>query len=220
MFKFKKIFSIKILGILSLMPYALCLTSCSKPDPILPGTRTAIFNANTPVAQNVEISNADKLQVIQYKTTDCNCKIDSKNIISCNDKKIFSGFATTAHIKSERAPICDGVFLYAGLSTGELVRVNRNTREISWITDVYKPSNMLGGSAILDIIAPITITKSDVYAGGIGDAFCKINKSNGNKRWCVYVGAFVSCGVGVLSVSGEESLRVIVWGWMCVVPMW
>ena len=47
---------------------------------------------------------------------------------------------------------------------------------------------MTGGAAVLDIIAPIVINGNDIYVGGLGDAYCRINKSNGNKKWCTGIG--------------------------------
>ena len=47
---------------------------------------------------------------------------------------------------------------------------------------------MMGGATTVDIVAPIVIDGNDLYAGGMGDAFCKINVSTGNKKWCVSIG--------------------------------
>ena len=51
-----------------------------------------------------------------------------------------------------------------------------------WIADVYSASNMTGGASIVDIVAPIVPYNRAVYAGGLGDAFCKINANMTGSR--------------------------------------
>ena len=68
---------------------------------------------------------------------------------------------------------------------------------------------MTGGASVLDIVAPIVVDGDAVYAGGMGDAFCRINLGNGRIKWCTTIGvsspfiiahpaAFVMGGDGVL----------------------
>lgn len=171
----------------SLVCMLLALGACSTHDPILPGERTPIFDTNSPKILNQEIQNLEEVQ-ISYQ--DCPYRQDSSNIIWKGDKKIFSGFPTSNSVKSEQKPVCSGKYIYAGLTTGELVKIDSSNRNIAWIADIYSNSNMTGGSSILDIIAPIVIYQNNVYVGGLGDAFCKVNLS-GIKKWCVSVGTGV-----------------------------
>lgn len=178
----------KIIG-LSLLSL-LVLGACSKKDPVLPGDRVAIFPGTTLTYASGEITNLPDT-AFTPNVRDCPYRQDASNVIWHGDKKIFSGFATSNSVIGNQKPVCDGNSVYAGLTTGELVRVNTKTRNIEWIADIYRASNMTGGAAVLDIIAPIIINGNDIYVGGLGDAYCKINKSNGNKKWCVGVGVGV-----------------------------
>ena len=166
------------------------LTACSTQDPILPGQRESIFNGYAISVVGKEISDLPE-NVSDLKTQDCKYTQDSSNIIWDGDKKIFNGFPTNNFVKNNQKPICDGKFIYAGLTTGELVKVDPKTKNIEWISDIYRESNMLGGASMLDIIAPVVVKKDGVYVGGLGDAFCKINKNNGNKIWCLDIGVSV-----------------------------
>ena len=166
------------------------LSACSEHDPILPGTRTAIFNDADLEILNQDISNLPD-EITTSAQTDCPYTQDSSNIIWQGERKIFSGFPTSNSVKSNQKPVCSNGYVYAGLTTGELVKVNPTNRKIIWIADIYKNSNMTGGASILDIIAPIVIQGNNVYAGGLGDAFCKINASSGDKKWCLPIGVAV-----------------------------
>lgn len=166
------------------------LTACSKNDPILPGQRESIFAGSALTIVGKEIPNLPE-NVADEKLVDCKYTQDSSNTIWSGDKKIFSGFPTNNFVKNEQKPVCDGEFVYAGLTTGELVKVNTKTRDIEWISDIYRESNMLGGASVLDIVAPIIVKNDGVYVGGLGDAFCKINKTSGHKIWCLNIGVDV-----------------------------
>lgn len=187
------------------------ITACAKHDPILPGDRTAVFDAADVQVLNQEIENLTGAAV-STSNADCPYTQDSSNVIWHGDKKIFSGFPTSNSVKSTAHPVCDGKYVYAGLTTGELVKVNGKTRQIQWIADIYRTSNMTGGASVLDIIAPIVVTDGYVYAGGIGDAFCKINASNGVKKWCVNIGVavpFVVTPVASFVVATDGNLYAI-----------
>ncbi|MDR1696667.1 MAG: PQQ-like beta-propeller repeat protein, partial [Rickettsiales bacterium] len=125
------------------------------------------------------------------QSADCPYTIDDQNTILSGNRKIFSGFATTDQVGGDHKPVCSGGFVYAGLSTGELVKVNPNSRNIEWIADIYRASNMTGGAKLTDIVAPIVINGGYVYAAGLGDAFCKIRASNGARQWCLDIGVGV-----------------------------
>ncbi len=173
-----------------LMLCLIILNACSKHDPILPGKRTAVFETEKLQILNEPIENLpDKLEEIPLKK--CDYTQDSSNVVWKGDKKIFSGFPTSNYVKSSQKPLCSGEYVYAGLTTGELVKVNPSNKKILWIADIYQASNMTGGSSILDIVAPIVIKDNYIYAGGLGDAFCKIKTSSGDKKWCIPIGVAV-----------------------------
>ena len=157
---------------------------CDKHDPILPGVRTAIFE---PYAkQNIINTDVPNLPdtVPTHNAKECNYTIDATNTIRDGDRKIFVGFPAPNSVDIETHPVCDDAYVYAGLNTGNVVKVAPKSRNVVWMTDVYSESNMMGGAATVDIVAPLVIDGGYVYAGGMGDAFCKINKLNGAKKWC------------------------------------
>lgn len=187
------------------------LAACAKHDPILPGERTAVFDAAEINVLNTEIPNLPDVAV-SASGDDCPYTQDSSNVIWRGDKKIFSGFPTSNSVKNTAHPVCDGKFVYAGLTTGELVKINGTNRQIQWIADIYRASNMTGGASVLDIVAPIVVTKNGVYAGGIGDAFCRINPTNGAKKWCVNIGVaqpFVITDTVAFVVATDGNLYAI-----------
>lgn len=169
--------------ILSLIPCLLFL-GCSSPDPILPGERTPIFKTDSVVIKNTDANFSGDV----LTNSECNYTIDENNVIWDGDKKIFSGFKTNTIVKTNRVPTCANGFVYGGLSTGEVVKVNPKTREIKWIADCFKEHCITGGSPLLDIIAPIVVDKNSVYVSSLDDYFCSLNNSNGNKNWCNFIG--------------------------------
>ncbi len=50
---------------------------------------------------------------------------------------------------------------------------------------------------MVDIIAHVGIDGKYVYAGGLGDAFCKLNANTGDKVWCLNI----STGVDFIMVD-------------------
>lgn len=187
------------------------LEACSKHDPILPGVREPIFDT-----QNFEILNENVSGITgEIKTQakeDCPYIQDSSNIVWKGSTKIFSGFPTSNLVKSNQKPVCSGKYVYAGLTTGELVKVDTTNKDIVWIADVYSNSIITGGSSVLDIIAPIIIANGSVYAGGLGDAFCKINLKNGNKTWCVKIGTalpFILTNKAVFIIGTDNYLYAV-----------
>ena len=167
------------------------LTSCSKPDPVLPGERTAIFSGAEIIILNQEIAGLPE-NITAVEQQDCPYTQDSSNVVWGGDKKIFSGFPTSNSVYSYQKPVCHGGFVYAGLTTGELVKIQPRTRNIEWIADIYRSSNLTGGAGVLDIVAPVVPDGGHVYVGGLGNAFCKIQSSNGNKKWCTDISVGVS----------------------------
>ena len=166
---------------------ALTLAACSKHDPILPGERSDIFDSYEVNVKNKELPDLGTEATDISGDKDCEYRQDGQNVIWMADKKIWSGFSTNNAVKSEQSPVCDGRFIYAGLSTGEVVKLNTSNRQMVWSTDVYRVNNLTGGASMVDIVAHVGLDGRYVYAGGLGDAFCKLNASNGNKVWCVNI---------------------------------
>ena len=165
----------------------MAVTACSKHDPILPGTRVDIFDTTETVVENKEIPTLSQNAKEIYGDKDCEYTQDALNNIWNGDKKIYAGFVMDSVVKSNQSPICSGQFIYTGLSTGEVIKINTKTRKVVWTTDVYRTNNLTGGATVVDIIAHVGLDGKFVFAGGLGDAFCKLNANNGNKIWCVNI---------------------------------
>ena len=183
--------------ILSFLFCVILLESCSKHDPVLPGVRNDIFDANEVVVQNREVPElSDDITNISGDNV-CNYRQDAQNVIWSGDKKLWSGFATQTAVQSKQSPVCDGNFIYAGLSTGEVIKIDTTTKRPVWVTDVFRANNLTGGASMVDIIAHVGIDNKYVYAGGLGDAFCKLNANTGNKVWCLNI----STGVDFIMID-------------------
>ncbi len=198
----------KIAAALSILTLA---AGCAKHDPILPGQRTAIFEESTQTVTGGVIEN---LPATAVGASDAPCPYtqDTSNVIWDGDKKIFSGFPTSNSVKSTQKPVCVGKYVIAGLTTGEVVKVNPKNRQIAWIADVFRPSNMTGGASVLDIIAPIIVDGDAVYAGGMGDAFCRINLGNGKSKWCTPISVsvpFVVAGPAAFVMGADGILHAV-----------
>lgn len=188
------------------------LGACSKHDPILPGTRSAIFATNAPVVLNQSITDLPATTVAGDADANCPYTQDASNVIKNGNRKIFSGFPTPNSVRSNMRPVCSGKYVYAGLTTGEVVKVDTKTRNIVWIADVFRPSNMTGGASVVDIVAPIMLHNGTVYAGGLGDAFCAINATSGAKKWCTYIGTahpFIITDVAAFVVGTDNNLYAV-----------
>ena len=181
-----------------LFSFCFLLSACSKTDPILPGTRISIFDDELAV-QNTDIPTAVLEKAITGQTAAVTVpesktyEQDSSNVIweiaaDGTRRKIFSGFPTAAHVSANRAPVFVDGFIYAGFSTGEVVKINAKTRAMKWAADIFKGSAMTGGGGIVDIVAPVVVHEKHVYAGGMGGAFCKLKDATGAKVWCNWIG--------------------------------
>lgn len=187
------------------------LVACDKHDPILPGARTAIFDLS-----DVTILNSDTPGLsdtaYQMPTIDCPYTIDSENTVWHGTRKVFSGFPTNNSVSGKKTPVCSGKYLYAGLTTGELVKINPKNRQIIWIADIYRASNLTGGASVLDIVAPVIVRDNFVYAGGLGDAFCKINATSGLSSWCTNISVaapFTIVDDVAFVVGGDKKLYAV-----------
>ena len=191
---------------------ALAVTACSKRDPILPGERADIFDNNEVFVLNREVPKLS--ESIKNISGDENCEYrqDAQNVIWFADKKIWTGFATNNAVKSNQSPICEGQFVYTGLSTGEVVKINTANRKLVWSADIYRANNLIGGASMVDIVAHVGLDGKYVYAGGLGDSFCKLNANNGNKVWCVNISVpvdFIMVDDFVFVVGTDNNLYAI-----------
>lgn len=187
------------------------LAACSKHDPILPGTRTSIFNTTTVKTTDEKIASLPDA-AFEMDKTDCPYTQDSSNTIWDGERKVFSGFPTSNSVKNDAKPVCSGKYVYAGLTTGELIKLNPSTRSVVWVADIYRPSNMTGGASVVDIVSPIVVRGANIYVGGLGDAFCKINAATGTKKWCVELGTaepFIIAGDVIFVVGTDNKLYAI-----------
>ena len=185
--------------------------ACDKHDPILPGVRTAIFNTSHIDVKNQTISDIPT-SVATVDNTNCPYTQDGSNTIWDGTRKIFSGFPTNNTVKNDMRPVCSGKYLYAGLSTGEVVKINPRTRQIVWIADVYRPSNMTGGASMVDIVVAPLPHGNAVYAGGLGDAFCRISAASGVRAWCLDIAVsvpFIIAGNYAFVVADDDNLYAI-----------
>lgn len=196
-----------VLGLLSV----LVLCACDKHDPILPGTRSPIFDTS-----RINILNADiqKLPDVAYEPsgTDCPYTRDASNVVWDGSRKVFSGFATDNAVASDIKPVCAGKYIYVGLTTGELVKIEPRTRKIMWIADIYRASNLTGGASMLDIVAEPIVRENYVYVGGLGDAFCKINATSGARIWCTNISVptdFIIAGDAAFVVGADKKLYAV-----------
>lgn len=164
---------------------ALAIVGCSKKDPILPGTRYDVFDTDEIKIENKDIPDLSESITNISGDENCNYKQDSSNTIWLDDKKVFSGLSNGSYVKSGQSPICVGNYIYTGFSSGEVVKINPKTKQLVWTSDVFKTTSLTGGTPVVDIVAHVGIDKNFVYAGGLGDAFCKLNVNNGNKVWCL-----------------------------------
>ncbi|MCL2748910.1 MAG: PQQ-like beta-propeller repeat protein [Alphaproteobacteria bacterium] len=178
---------------LFLIPLLLLLCACSKQDPILPGARTPIFESASVRTEKgaipEEILAASFARIVPIESQKMYEQNLNNEIFEVSDtgekRKIFAGFPTLGKMDIQRTPVVYKNYVYAGLTTGELVKVNPKTREVIWVADIFNDTDMLGGGSVLDIVAPIVINEDRVFAGGMGGAFCRLDIANGNKKWCI-----------------------------------
>lgn len=168
--------------------FLLCIvgiSSCSKRDPILPGVRVDIFESTDVHVLNQSVPDLSEKAKNIYGDENCEYKQDALNNVWLGDKKIFNGFPTDSVVKSNQTPVCVGKFIYSGLSTGEVIKINTVNQKTVWMADVFKETSLTGGTMIVDIVARVGVDGKYVYAGGLGDAFCKLRNDNGYKIWCL-----------------------------------
>jgi outer membrane protein assembly factor BamB len=160
---------------------------CTSYDPILEGKRVPVFRPDAPIILGRRID--DLGGAVSEK--ECGYSIAGNNQIwrDKDNARIFAGLPTESKIDAPKRVVCGGDFIYAGLSTGELVKVNAKTRDLAWTADVFAEHLPVGGSPFLDIIAAPTVNGGFVYAGGLGGAFCKLRETDGKKVWCLPISA-------------------------------
>ncbi|MDR0967459.1 MAG: PQQ-like beta-propeller repeat protein [Rickettsiales bacterium] len=176
----------KIISVLLVM---IAVSACSSSDPILPGARTPVFDSvGVETIGDIPMSEFANAKIITPEITDKFVQTLDNEVFEKKDgnpdRKIFAGFATNEKIDTPRYPVFYKNFVYAALTTGEVAKINPRNRQILWIADVYKNSNMLGGSRLVDITAMPIANNNLLFVGGLGGEFCALNIQNGNKKWC------------------------------------
>jgi outer membrane protein assembly factor BamB len=197
-----------------------CIGGCAKHDPVLPGVRAPVFADDEAAVLDVEVPVSVLEAAWARKTAPApagpgaSYEQTPENEIyeiaaDGARRKIFGGFPAAAHVDCARAPVSAGGFVYAGLSTGEVVKVAPRARAAKWTADVFKPSAMTGGAGILDIVAPVVVDGANVYAAGLGGAFCKLRNSDGAKVWCAWVSSALPFSVyGGLALLASADGRI------------
>jgi len=160
----------------------LLIAACSKSDPILEGYRTPVFRATGVEASGVF---EGELGAPLLPAPCNNIRIDANNQIWRGSTRIFAGIPTDSGIISEKFVACRGSYVYAGLSTGELVKVNYRTRDLAWVADIFMANHPTSNILFVNIIATPVINGEFIFAGGLGNAFCKVRDADGSKVWCV-----------------------------------
>jgi len=189
----------------------LLLVSCAEQDPILDGKRRAIFETEKITVLNKNINLSDDTTIV---TNDKKCPYvqDKSNVIWKDKTKIFTGFSSKHFVESGQSPICVGNYLYTGLTTGEVIKINVNTHRVEWMTDVFKLNSITGGSGIVDVVAHVVKDGDFIYAGGLGDMFCKIRSYDGEKVWCVDISVpvdFTVVSEAVFVVGADNMLYAL-----------
>lgn len=190
----------------------LAITGCSKHDPILPGTRHDIFDTNDVYVTNQAVPELSLTAKNIYGDEKCDYRQDATNTIWAGDKKIYSGFVMDSVVQSNQSPVCVGQSVYTGLSTGEVIKINSLNNKIVWVADVFSGTNLTGGASVVDIVAHVAIDGKYVYAGGLGNTFCKLSAYNGNKIWCVNISVpvdFIIVDNFAFVVGGDNNLYAI-----------
>ena len=162
------------------------MAACSKRDPILPGVRHDIFDDNETKIENIDVPELSENEKNISGDEKCDYTQDNSDTIWLGDKKIYYGFKQSSVVKSNQSPICVGSYIYTGLTNGSVIKINKYGKLV-WMTDVFKEHNLTGAFPVVDIVAHVGVDGNFVYAGGLGDAFCKLNANNGNKIWCVNI---------------------------------
>ena len=157
------------------------LAACTKTDPILPGARVPVFAADVLKIESGAPGNIGA----DLTPAPCDYRIDGENQIWRGGARIFAGISTESEVAVNKKVVCSGKHIYAGLSTGELVKVDAATRNLAWAADIFAERNPTGGDPFLDIVAAPVVNGGFVYAGGFGGAFCKLRDSDGGKVWCL-----------------------------------
>lgn len=190
----------------------LAVSGCSKRDPVLPGVRSNIFESDEVVAINKNLPKLSQSAKNIYGDENCDYTQDSTNVIFQGDKKIWSGFSTTSVVKANQKPICSGDAIYTGLSTGEVIKINSENNKLVWMADVFKLNNLTGGASVVDIVARVGLDGKYVYAGGLGDAFCKIDADSGDKIWCLNISVpvdFIMVDDFIFVVGTDNKLHAV-----------
>ncbi|MDR0319549.1 MAG: PQQ-like beta-propeller repeat protein [Rickettsiales bacterium] len=174
--------------------FALALGACDKKDPILPGDRIPVFEAGAKLKES-KVGVLDLLPPTGSKAADSPARgeldyiMSDENVLTrkADGKIIFRGFPTATKAGPAAAPITSGGYIYAGLSTGEVIKINKATGEILWTIDLGSRSLITGGSQIADISA-MRLDGGNLFVSSIGGIFAKIDAAAGRAIWTAPIG--------------------------------
>lgn len=174
-----------------ILPVGICLIvlcACDKHDPVLPGVRTAIFAQNDMNVLNTTVASLPD-NVPSREITDCPYTQNTSNVIMYNGARVYAGFPTQNTVKGNQKPVCSSNAVYAGLTNGVVVKLKRSDNSFVWHADVFKASNMTGGTSVVDIVAPMILDGDSLYVAGLGNAFCRLDVQTGIDKWCAEIGS-------------------------------
>ncbi len=98
-------------------------------------------------------------------------------------EKLFSGMAVGTNMLGSAKPAISGENVFFGMSTGDVVSLNKNNKSTNWFASVYKNNLLTGGHNLTDILSDITLDNNNVYVAGIGYELASLNQETGKKNW-------------------------------------
>ncbi|MDR2685430.1 MAG: PQQ-like beta-propeller repeat protein [Rickettsiales bacterium] len=177
----------------------LCIVvmGCDKKDPILPGVRIPIFDSGIKVSESkasvkelIGKSDVPAAGVVRASTLIASLiHMSEDNIITRDFDKhiIFSGFPTATKTGPAIQPVIAGDYLYAGLSTGEILKIHTASGHVVWSIDLSSRTILTGGSPVADVSA-LRVLGNFVYASTYGGIIAKISAEDGRVIWAAPFG--------------------------------
>jgi len=168
------------------------MAGCDKKDPILPGVRVPVFHNNLEMKESkataAELMGKEKGNRTKGEAEQL-YEMSENNILTrkSDGRVILRGFPTATKAGPAAEPIVSGNFIYAGLSTGEVLKIRRANGEIIWTVDLGGRSLLTGGSLLSDI-SVMKLDGNFLYVSGVGGTFGKLRSTTGEAVWVSGVG--------------------------------
>ncbi|MDR0449464.1 MAG: PQQ-like beta-propeller repeat protein [Rickettsiales bacterium] len=207
------------------------LGACDKKDPILPGERIPVFHDSGKLKEkDARVGELIGKVVSPAATNSCTMDPglrrgdgcvgggDDKLYIMSDDnvltrksdgKIIFRGFPTAAKAGAAALPIVSGKFIFIGLSTGEVLKINKDTGEILWSADLGGRSLLTGGSLVSDI-SVLRLSGGALYAASLGGVLARIDAANGDVVWTANIGTIHPIFISGRALAVIDSDKLIV----------